>query len=101
MSHASGYPADYAAKPALLERILRVFVLRGYLREHRDDIHRHDRRKFVRRGWDKMVYGSYHKSLKTMFDWSETLTLSCKLLKRGCDWLSRSQTTVETTDNRT
>lgn len=51
-------------------------------------------------GWDWMVYGSFHKSLKTLFDWPETLTLSCELLKLGCDWLSRPQTTVETTDNR-
>ena len=51
-------------------------------------------------GWDCMVYGSCHKSLKTKFDWSETLTLFCELLKVGCDWLFRPQTTVETTDNR-
>ena len=44
------YPVDYAANSALLERIRRVFVLRGYLREHRDDIRRQDRRKFVRIG---------------------------------------------------
>ena len=44
------YPVDYAANSALLERIRRVFVLRGYLREHRDDIRIHDRRKFVRIG---------------------------------------------------
>ena len=47
------------------------------------------RRKFVRRGWDWMVYGSFHKSLKTLFDWTETLILSCELLKLDCDWLSR------------
>ena len=47
-----------------------------------------------------MVYGSFHKSLKTLFDWPETCTLSCELLKLGCDWLSRPQTIVETTDNR-
>ena len=44
------YPVDYAANSALLERIRRVFVLRGYLREHRDDIRRPDQRKFVRIG---------------------------------------------------
>ena len=47
-----------------------------------------------------MVYGSFHKSLKTLFDWPETLTLSCELLKLGCDWLFKSQTTAKTTDNR-
>ena len=47
-----------------------------------------------------MVYESCHKSLKAHFDWPETLTLSCELLKLGCDWLFRPQTTVETTDNR-
>ena len=47
-----------------------------------------------------MVFGSFRKSLKTRFDWPETLALSCELLKLGCDWLSRSQTTAKTTDNR-
>ena len=47
-----------------------------------------------------MVYESCHKSLKTHFDWPETLTLSCELLKLGFDWLFRPQTTVETSDNR-
>ena len=47
------------------------------------------RRKFERRGWDWVVYGSFHKSLKTLFDWPETVTLSCELLKLGCDSLSR------------
>ena len=47
-----------------------------------------------------MVCESCHKSLKTHFDWSETLTLSCEVLKLGFDWLFRPQTTVETTDNR-
>ena len=77
-----------------------AFVLCRYRRETREKIRWHDRRKSVRSGWDWVVYGSFHKSLKTLFDWSETLTLSCELLKLGCDWLSRSQTTVETTDNR-
>ena len=47
-----------------------------------NNIRWHGRRKFVRRGWDWMVYGSFHKSLKTLFDWPETL---CELLKLGCD----------------
>ena len=47
-----------------------------------------------------LVDGSFHKSLKTLFDWPEIFTLSCELLKLGCDWLSRSQTTAKTTDNR-
>ena len=41
-------------------------------------------------------HGSFHKSLKTHFDWSEPLALSCELLKLDCDWLFRSQTTVQT-----
>ena len=44
-------------------------------------------------------HGSFHKSLKTHFDWSESLALSCELLKLDYDWLFRSQTTVQTTDN--
>ena len=78
----------------------RVFVLCRYFREQREKIRWHDQRKFVPSGWDWMVYGFCHKSLKTHFDWPETLTLSCELLKVGCDWLFRPQTTVETTDNR-
>ena len=78
----------------------RAFVLCRYFREQCEKIRRHDRRKFVRSGWDWMVYASFHKSLKTLFDWPETLILSCELLKLGCDWLSRPQTTMETTDNR-
>ena len=81
-------PLIMRAKPALLERIRRVFVVRGYFRE-RDNVRRHGRRKSVRRGWDWMVYGSFHKSLKTLFDWPETLGLSFELLKLGSDWLSR------------
>ena len=77
-----------------------LFVLCRYFREQREEIRWHDRRTFVPSGWDLMVYGSCHKSLKTHFDWPETLTLSCELLKVGCDWLFRPQTTVETTDNR-
>ena len=71
-----------------------------YFREQRQKIRWHDRRKFVPSGWDWMVYVFCHKSLKTHFNWPETLTLSCEQLKVGCDWLFRPQTTVETTDNR-
>ena len=78
----------------------RVFVLSRYFREQRQKIRWHDRRKFAPSGWEWMVYGFCHKSLKTRFDWPETLSLSCELLKVGCDWLFRPQTTVETTDNR-
>ena len=78
----------------------RVFVLCRYFREQREKIRWHDRRKFVPSGWDWMVYGFCHKSLKTHFDWPETFTLSCELLKVGSDWLFRPQTTVETTDIR-
>ena len=55
------------------------------------------RTTFVLSGQDLKVYGSFHKSLKTLFYWPETPALSCELLKLGCDWLSRTQTTVETT----
>ena len=78
-----------------------VFVLWRYFREQREKIRWHDRRKFVPSEWNWMVYRFCHKSLKTHFDWPETLTLSCKLLKVGCDWLFKPQTTMETTDNRT
>ena len=55
---------------------------------------------FYLEGGDCMdVHGSFHKSLKTHFDWSESLALSCELLKLGYDWLFRSQTTGQTTDN--
>ena len=92
----SCYTVDYAANPGLPERIRRVSV-RVVSSEK---IRRHNRKKFVSRGWDWMVNGSFHKSLKTLFYWPQTLTLSCELLKLGCDWLSRPKTTVETTDNR-
>ena len=45
----SRYFVNHTAYPVLSERIRRV-----------------------PRGWDCMVYGSSHKSLKTKFDWSET-----------------------------
>ena len=41
-------------------------------------------------------HGSFHKLFKTHFDWSESLALSCELLKLGYYWLFRSQTTVQT-----
>ena len=50
----------------------RVFVLCRYFREQREKIRWHNRRKFVPSGWDWMVYGFCHKSLKTHFDWPET-----------------------------
>ena len=62
-------------------------------------IRRHDWTKFLPREWGLDVHGSFHKSLKTHFDWSESLTLSCELLKLSYDWLFRSQTTMQTTDN--
>ena len=46
-----------------------------YFREQRQKIRWHDRRKFVPSGWDWMVYVFCHKSLKTHFNWPETLTL--------------------------
>ena len=88
------FPSEFASLRS------RVFVLCRYFREQHEKIRWHDRRKFIPSGWDWMVYGFCHKSLKTRFDWPETLSLSCELLKVGCDWLFRPQTTVETTDNR-
>ena len=32
------------------------------------------------KGWELDVHGAFHKSLKTHFDWSELLALSCELL---------------------
>ena len=64
---------------------LRAFVICRDFREQHEKNRRHDRTKFVRRGWDWMVKGSFHKSLKTLFYWSETLALPCELLKLGCD----------------
>ena len=62
-------------------------------------IRRHDRTKFLPRGWGLDVHGDFHKSLKTHFRWSESLALSGEPLKLGYDWLFRTQTTVQTTDN--
>ena len=78
-------PLITQANPAVLGRIRRVFAVDI----SQNNVIRHGERKFVRRGWAWMVYGSFHKSLKTLLDWPETLTLSCELLKLGCDWLSR------------
>ena len=30
----------------------------------------------------------FTSQIKILFDWPETLTLSCEQLKLGCDWLS-------------
>ena len=95
-SHSEASPSR-ANSTSLLSR---VFVLCRYFQEKREKIRWHDRRKFLLSGWDWMVYGFCNKSLKTHCDCPETLTLSCKLLKAGRDWLFRPQTTVETTDNR-
>ena len=59
----------------------RGFIVCWYSWEQCEKLCRHNRRKFVPSGWDWMVYGSCHKSLKTNFDWPKTLTLSCELLK--------------------
>ena len=77
-------PLITQANPAVLGRIRRVFAVDI----SENNVIRHGERKFVRRGWAWMVNGSFHISLKTLLDWPETLTLSCKLLKLGCDWLS-------------
>ena len=78
-------PLITQAKPAVLWRIRQVFAVDI----SENNVIRHGERKFVRRGWAWMVYGSFHKSLKTLLNWPEILTLSCELLKLGCDWLSR------------
>ena len=65
----------------------------------RKKIRRYDRTRLLPRGWGLDVHWSFHESLKTNFDWSESLALSCQLLKLGYDWLFRSQTTMQTTDN--
>ena len=68
------FPSEFASLRS------RVFVLCRYFREQHEKIRWHDRRKFIPSGWDWMVYGFCHKSLKTHFNWPETLTLSCELL---------------------
>ena len=92
------FPVDYTENPALPERIQRVSVRE--LSSFVEKIGTHDGTKFVRSGLDWMVYGSFHKSLKPLFYWPETLALSYELLKLVCDWLSRTKTIVKTTVNR-
>ena len=48
-------------------------------------------------GWFMDLFTNH---CKTLFYWPETSALSCELLKLGCDWLSRTKTTVESTDKR-
>ena len=59
-SHSKPSPS-WANSTSLLSRL---FVLCRYFREQREKIRWHDRRKFVPSGWDWMVYGFCHKSLK-------------------------------------
>ena len=97
------YSVDHTANPAPPERIRRVSVraVSSFVDTSENNpkkIRRHDRRKFLPSGWGLDVHGSFHKSLKTHFDWSESLALSCELLKLGYDWLFRSWTTMQTTD---
>ena len=47
-----------------------------------------------------MVYGSFHKSLKNLFDWPETLTLFANYSNSVVIGYPGLQTTAETTDNR-
>ena len=97
------YSVDHTANPAPPERIRRVSVraVSSFVDTSENNpkkIRRHDRTKFLPSGWGLDVHGSFHKSLKTHFDWSESLALSCELLKLGYDWLFRSWTTMQTTD---
>ena len=69
---------------SFLRRIQQVFALRRYFWEQADNIWRHVEEKLYAGGGIGVVYGSFHKSLKTLFDWPETLTLSCELLKLEC-----------------
>ena len=98
------YSVHHTANEAPPERIRRVSVraVTTFLDTSENNakkIRRHDRTKFLPRGWGLDVHGAFHKSLKTHFNWSESLALSCELLKLGYDWLFRSQTTEQTTDN--
>ena len=98
------YSVDHTANPAPLERIGRVsvHVVSSFVDSSENNakkIQRHDRTKSLPRGRGLKVDGSSHKSLKTHFDWSDSLALSRELLKLDYDWLFRSQTTVQTTDN--
>ena len=93
------YAVDRIANPAPSERIRRVSVraISSFVDTSENNakkIRRHDRRRLLPRGWGLDVHCSFHESLKTNFDWSESLALSCELLK-----LLRSQTTMQTTDN--
>ncbi len=88
------FPGEFDESPFARFRPLSI------LPDQREKIRRHDWKKFVRSGWDWVVYGSFHESLKILSDWPETLALSCESLKLGFDWLSRPQTTVQTSDNR-
>ena len=97
------YSVDHTANQAPPERIGRVSVraVSSFVDSSENNakkIQRHDRTKSLPRGWGLKVDGSSHKSLKTHFDWSDSLALSCELLKFDYDWLFRSQT-MQTTDN--
>ena len=86
------YSADHTANPAAPERIRRVSVraVLSFVNTSWTTWKKYDRTKFLPRGWGLDVHGSFHKSLKTHFDWSEPLALSCELLKLGYDWLFKS-----------
>ena len=44
-------------------------------------IQRHNCTRLLPRGWGLDVHWSFHESLKTNFNWSESLALSCEVLK--------------------
>ena len=76
------YSVDHTANPAPPERIRRVSVraVSSFVdtsENYPKKIRSHDRTKFLPSGWRLDVHGSFHKSLKTHFDWSESLALSC------------------------
>ena len=98
------YAVDRIANPVPSEPIRRVSVraISSFVDTSENNakkIRRHDRRRLLPRGWGLDVHCSFHESLKTNFDWSESLALSCELLKLSYDWLLRSQTTMQTTDD--
>lgn len=66
-------PNEFDQSPAKRSR-----PLCRYLREQREKVRTQDRMKLLR-GLDWMVYGSFLKSRKTLFNRPETLASSCEL----------------------
>ena len=80
---------------------VRIFA-KTFMKHYRNrrETRRHNWRKFARSGWDSVVYGYFHKPLKTLFDWPETLTSVWRTTQTRL-WLAiQAETTVRTTNNR-